>query len=58
MYELWTDVDLVSELCAIEEGLREWEVEFVDSISKWLDVHDGLTEKQRGKAQELAEKYL
>lgn len=48
-----TDGELVEELCEIEDVLTEWEVEFVDSISKWLKEHGGLTEGQRKKAEEI-----
>ena len=47
--------DLIEALCEIEEGLTEWEVEFVDSISK---QNYELTTRQREIAERIFdEKY-
>jgi hypothetical protein len=49
------DRDLVEELCAIEDGLSDWEVEFVESISKWvLEEKRVLTARQRETAERIA----
>ena len=47
------DRGLVHELLDIEKGLTEWEVEFTESLSRWLETHETLTEKQRVKADEI-----
>lgn len=33
-----TDQELVDELCDVEDGLTEWEIEFADSLAKHLDT--------------------
>lgn len=48
-----TDMELVDELCEIEEGLSDWEVEFVDSIAKALRRYGSLTPPQRVKAEQV-----
>lgn len=54
-----TDADdrlLVRALCEIEDGLNEWEQEFVESVSKQvLDQHRPLTDRQRSKAETILE---
>lgn len=49
-----TDEEICRELCEIEDGLSEWEVDFVDSINK-QNSQDGksLTGRQRKKAEEI-----
>jgi len=47
------DQELVDALCDIEDGLSGWEMEFADSLSKWLKENDDLTPKQRAKADEI-----
>ena len=49
------DNELVESLCEIDEGLSEWEVEFVESLSKWLEWNATLTAKQRTKALQIFE---
>ena len=49
------DKELIEALCDIEEGLSPWEVEFVDSLHKWLKIHPKLTARQRRKAEEIWE---
>jgi len=51
------DQELVDALCDIEEGLSEWEVEFVDSLSKWMDDVGELTGPQRRKAEQIWSKH-
>jgi hypothetical protein len=43
------DLELTKAACKIEEGLNPWEEEFVEDMSKWLDSHETLTERQRAK---------
>lgn len=50
------DEDLVAELCEIESGLSDWEVEFVDSIARHLENFGTLTTRQRTKAEQIARK--
>lgn len=50
-----TDQELVEELCEIDHGLSDWEVGFVDSLSRWLDENDSLTDRQREKAEQIYE---
>lgn len=49
------DRELLEELCAIEEGLTEWEVEFVENMAQVLDRYSHLTPAQRIKAEEILE---
>ena len=49
------DVELVEALNDIEDGLSSWEFNFVDSIHKWLKEHEGLTVRQRDKAETIWE---
>lgn len=51
-----SDEELVNALCAIDNGLTGWEVDFIESIAS--QVEDGgecLTEAQRAKAEEILE---
>jgi hypothetical protein len=52
------DHDLAAELCAIEEGLSEWEIEFVESIMRRVDRGQTLTEKQRDKALSIHRRLI
>ena len=46
--------DMVDALCDVEDGLSDWAVEFIDSMSKW----DGeYTERQVAKIEELYGRY-
>lgn len=47
------DQELVDALCEIEDGLSEWEVDFVESIAKSIKTYGSLTPKQRGKAEDI-----
>lgn len=47
-----TDAELIQALTGIEDGLTEWEVGFVESISKQKYP---LTPKQRAKAEKILE---
>ena len=50
-----TDKKLIEELCDIEEGLTEWEMDFIESIAKWHDSRGCLTDSQHDKAEEILE---
>lgn len=53
-----TDRELVDALCEIEEGLTEWEVNFVDSITKQvIDQARTLSSKQRAKAEAILDDH-
>lgn len=56
MKQVNEDADLVEELLDIESGLTEWEVEFVESLARWMDNHSSLTYKQRSKAEDIAQR--
>lgn len=52
------DRELVDELCELEYGLTEWEVDFVEDVAK--QVHDekrGLSPNQLAKALEILKKF-
>lgn len=52
-----TDEDLVRELCDIESGLSDWEVEFVENVARRvLDEHLSLSPRQRETAEKIKEK--
>jgi hypothetical protein len=46
------DRALVARLVAIEDGLSEWEVGFVESLSKWVESQP-LTAPQRERAEQI-----
>lgn len=50
--ELECDRALVKRLLAVEEGFSEWEVRFVESISRWVETQ-ALTPAQRNRAEQL-----
>jgi hypothetical protein len=50
------DESLVQALCAIEDGLTAWEVEFVEAVSEQvIDNGRPLTDGQREKAEQIIE---
>ena len=51
------DKELLDQLCDIEHGLTDWEVGFVDSVSRWVDDRPYLTVTQRQKAQEILARW-
>ena len=52
------DKETVEDLCAIEEGLSDWEVTFVESVSRRvLEEHNTLTDGQQLKAAEILERF-
>ena len=55
MPSAWSDdKEIVDRLCAIEDGLSEWEVEFVDSVAKWVnDQKRMLSDKQRAICERI-----
>ena len=46
------DKELVAALCEIESGLSEWEVDFVDDISRSVEKQP-LSQRQREKAEQI-----
>lgn len=54
------DRHLVTELCRVEEGLTQWEVEFVDRLGREMraqgDRWQGLSSRQRTKAEQIADR--
>lgn len=53
------DRELVQALCEIDEGLSEWEVNFIESLGKQVEseMFDGISIKQCARAEEIAERY-
>jgi hypothetical protein len=50
------DEATVQALCAIEDGLNAWEVEFVESVAEQvIDQGRPLTDAQREKAEKIIE---
>lgn len=50
------DEATVQALCAIEDGLTAWEVEFVESVAaQVIDERRPLTERQRETAERILE---
>jgi hypothetical protein len=54
--QLAEDRKLVERLCAIGDGLSEWEVMFIDSLAKWLAAGRVRTAKQRERALQIDER--
>ena len=50
--QLADDRSLVARLAAIEEGLTDWEVTFVESLSRWVESK-ALTTAQRDRALQI-----
>ena len=50
--EIESDRALVKRLLAVEGGFSEWEVNFVESISRWVETQ-ALTPAQRNRAEQL-----
>ena len=49
-----SDGELIEALCEVEEGLTEWEMNFVDSLAKW----NGPLTRKPGGQRETIEKIL
>jgi hypothetical protein len=54
--DLAADRERCKTLCAIDEGLTEWEVGFAESISVQVDVGRPLTDRQRQTADRILER--
>ena len=52
-----TDKELVEGLCEVESGLSEWELKFVESVTKQVEEGRPLTQR-RGGQRETAEKIM
>lgn len=51
-----TDDEITKRLCDVEEGLSEWETEFVDSVRRRVLVSkQRLTPRQREVCERIAE---
>lgn len=48
-----TDLGLVDDANDIESGMNDWEVEFVESLNRYLEMHATLTELQRNKLKQI-----
>ncbi len=51
------DKELVDALCDIDEGLTEWEVDFVESIAKVVANGTSLTVRQLRKADSILARF-
>jgi len=47
--------DLLQELLDLEDGLRDWEVEFIDSLSNWKST---FTKKQVETLEKIYERVF
>jgi hypothetical protein len=47
------DKVLLRELDERGEGLTPWEVKLVESLHRWLETNDALTDPQREKLREI-----
>jgi hypothetical protein len=47
--------NILNELLAVEEGLTEWEIEFLESLNEWMG---GFTEKQATKLEDIWNRVL
>jgi len=54
--EIGDAADLVADLCELEEGLTEWEVEFIDALARRDPFK--LTQKELLKLMEIAAERL
>jgi hypothetical protein len=49
-----TDLAAVKAANAIEDGLNSWEVEFIESLNRWMSAPSAiLTDKQRLKLEAI-----
>lgn len=53
---LQLDRDLVRRLLEIRDGLTDWEVRFIESVSEWVKTRGELTPAQRDRAQQIDER--
>lgn len=52
------DRELMHDLCEIEEGLTDWEVEFIESVAAQVfDLEQSLTPDQLETALELHDRF-
>ena len=49
------DLGMVDDANEIEEGLDDWEMNFVEDMNKWLRDNPVLTEKQRARLKIILE---
>lgn len=52
-----SEIKIVNELCDIEEGMTDWEVEFVESLSHYPEDRV-LTDNQKRTLAKIEDKYL
>lgn len=51
-------LELAAELLEVEEGLSDWEVEFVESVHSQLEQGRELTERQIEKLEQIWQKIF
>lgn len=47
----------LEDLCDLDEGLSDWEVQFVEDLVDHFEMNDGCTRKQADKIDELYERH-
>lgn len=55
--ESWDDDDLIETLNEIERGLSNSALEFIDSITSWVERGQRLTDAQRERAEEILREW-
>ena len=48
-----TDKELMEILCEIESGLTDWEVEFIEDVTKRVETGEVLSKGRREKAEQI-----
>lgn len=54
----YEDLEEVEDLMTVEEGLSDWEMDFLDSVKQRFGVEGYLTSKQKFKINELWDKHF
>ena len=47
------DLKTIDEANEIDEGLNNWEMEFIESLNDWMERHETLTPPQRTKLEKI-----
>ena len=55
--ESWTDREVVDELCDIENGLNDWEIDFVEDMARRLVYGERLSPAMRAKGQQILREH-
>lgn len=49
--------EMIEDLLGVDEGLTEWEVEFIESMGRRLEERRGFSDKEKAKIEELYDKH-